>query len=306
MNLYSNLEGQARGDAVHVDFIGVAALRLEEKLVLPLLGKFHHLVLDARAVAWPDAFDDARVKRRFIEIRADDFVRRLVRVGDPAANLAGVEGTVAPLIQRMQVILSAHERVGKVAEKRWGLVTVLWLTGGKVDALGQKSARCAGLEALHLEAQFAQAVAECRDRVAETPAGLVSQTHVKQTTHECAGRNDHCRALETQAKICFHALNSIPADHEARHIPLLHIETRLALEQRLHAKLVGFLVALCPGSTDARAFCGVQHPELNACRVGVQAHRPAEGVDLADHVALCQPADRGVTGHLANRIGILG
>ena len=79
----------------------------------------------------------------------------------------------------------------------------------------------------------------------------------------------------------------------------------MALEESLHAELIGFLVALRSRRPDARSLGGIQHAELNTGRVGVQPHRTAEGIDLPNHVALRQTSNRRVTGHLPDRIGIL-
>jgi len=52
-----HLDGQRRGHAVDVDLVGVKALRLEEELVLRLVGEADDLVLDGRAVARADGLD---------------------------------------------------------------------------------------------------------------------------------------------------------------------------------------------------------------------------------------------------------
>ena len=176
---------------------------------------------------------------------------------------------------------------------------------GKIDTLGEKAAGCACLEPLNLETEFAQAVTECRNGIAKTATGLISQADMQQPSHECASRNHHCPPIEAEAEIRFHSLDSIIPDHEPRDISLLHVEVRMALEERLHAELIGLLVALRSRSPDARSLCGIQHAELNAGRIGVQPHRAAEGIDLTDHMPLRQTSDRRVTGHLPDGIGIL-
>ena len=129
---------------------------------------------------------------------------------------------------------------------------------------------------------------------------------MQQAAHEGAGGDNDRRGVETQAQIRFHALDAVVADGETRNIRLLDVETGLALKERLHAKLVGLLVALRAGGADARALGGVEHPELDARGVCIEAHRAAEGVDFTNHVAFCQPADRRVAGHLADGVGVLG
>ena len=134
---------------------------------------------------------------------------------------------------------------------------------------------------------------------------MVSQTHMEQAAHECASRDDHRATIEAQTEIGFHALDAVFADHESRDISLLHVEVWLALEERLHAELIGFLIALRARSPDARSLRGIQHAELNPGCISVQPHRTAEGIDLPNHVALRQTSNRRVTGHLPDRVRIL-
>jgi len=58
-----NVEGQAGRHAVRVDFVRRQAFRFEEDVVAVLVGEAVDLVLDRRAVARPDTFDDAGVHR---------------------------------------------------------------------------------------------------------------------------------------------------------------------------------------------------------------------------------------------------
>ena len=205
----------------------------------------------------------------------------------------------------MQVILPAHERICQVAEEWWRFIAVLRLALGEVDALGEEAAGSSCLEAFDFETEFAQAVAECRNRIAESTPALVSQADMEQAAHKSAGCNHHGAAVEAQTEIGFHTLDAIFPHHEAGHVPLFHVQSWLALEERLHTELIRFLVALSAGCAHARALRGIQHAELDAGGVGVQTHRASEGVDLTNHVPLCQTADRGVAGHLPNCVGIL-
>ena len=52
---------------------------------------------------------------------------------------------------------------------------------------------------------------------------------------------------------------------------------------------------------DGGALAAVEHAELDAGLVGDEAHEAAEGVDLADDLALADAADGGVAGHAADR-----
>ena len=50
----------------------------------------------------------------------------------------------------------------------------------------------------------------------------------------------------------------------------------------------------------------MQHAELDAGFVGDEAHQAAEGVDLADDLALAEAADGGVAGHAAEGGAVVG
>ena len=53
---------------------------------------------------------------------------------------------------------------------------------------------------------------------------------------------------------------------------------------------------------DSRSFSCIQHAELHAGSVCRFSHFAAQRVDLADKMALCGPADRGIAGHHGNGI----
>ena len=85
-----HIERQRGRDAVRVDLVRVEPLGLQEDLVAGLVGKAIDLVFDARAVARAHSFDHAREHRAAVKALADDLVRALVGVRDPAADLARV------------------------------------------------------------------------------------------------------------------------------------------------------------------------------------------------------------------------
>ena len=68
-------------------------------------------------------------------------------------------------------------------------------------------------------------------------------------------------------------------------------------EDGLHALGVGGFVALAAGGPDGRAAAQVEGLRLKRGKVGIATHFAAEGVQLADQVALGEPADRWVAGH---------
>jgi hypothetical protein len=72
------------------------------------------------------------------------------------------------------------------------------------------------------------------------------------------------------------------------------------------AELVGFFITLCAGGADGWAFACVEHTELDASGIGIEAHGTAEGVDFTDDVTFGESADGGVARHGTDGIQVLG
>ena len=80
-----------------------------------------------------------------------------------------------------------------------------------------------------------------------------------------------------------------------------HVEVRRGADRCLHGLPVELAVGLGAGALHRRAFAPVQHAELDAGGVGHPAHQAVEGVDLADEMALAEPANGRIAGHFADR-----
>ena len=78
---------QGGGQSLQIHLLGIQPNRLHKRLMARLLGKTHHLVLDARTVPWTHPFDHSAVQRRAMDILPDDFMGRFVGVGDVADHL---------------------------------------------------------------------------------------------------------------------------------------------------------------------------------------------------------------------------
>jgi len=85
---------------------------------------------------------------------------------------------------------------------------------------------------------------------------------------------------------------------------LLDEEVGDGLELFAHLGAVECLVALGAGAPDGGAAGGVEQAELDAAGVGDLAHDAAEGVDLADQMALGDAADGWVAGHLGDEVEV--
>ena len=128
---------------------------------------------------------------------------------------------------------------------------------------------------------------------------------MEQSAHEGAGGNDDGFGPIDHAKAGADAGDDIVFHQDLSGVALMHVEVGLIFDQPFHAELVSFLVALSPWSLNAGTFLSVEHAELDAGGVGVQAHHTAESIDLADHVSLGQATNCWIAGHLRDRIEIL-
>src|SRR5208282_5792450 len=151
--------------------VGPEALGLEENLVAFPLGKADDLVLDRRAVAGTDAFNDAGEQGRTVEAAADDVVGALVGVRDPAGQLPRVHGAVT------------HKR-----EYRRRIVAGLDGELRKIDGSAVKARRRAGLEPPDRQLEFAQSGAKRGGGwLAGAPGFVVSEPDVDQAGQEGPG-----------------------------------------------------------------------------------------------------------------------
>ncbi len=91
------------------------------------------------------------------------------------------------------------------------------------------------------------------------------------------------------------------SDHSLR-----ELEPRELLEQRPHGAAVQRPVALRSRRPDGGTLRTVEHTELDRRAIGRPTHDAAEGIDLAHHGALRDPADGGIAGHLPNRVEVGG
>ena len=298
--------GQARRDPVDVKFPGMEALRFQKDRMGGFFRKPHDLILDGRAIARADSFDDPAIHRGFVQVSPDDFVGFGVRSRQPAGNLFHVEHSIPPGIEGKEIVGVFFEEFGPVGEERGGRIAVLAGEGGEINASCEEASRGAGFEAFDGKAQFAEAITEGRGAIAHSAPGLLAKADVEESTEEGA-RGDHNRAGEVaEGEGGFEADDLIVFNKEAGDIALLEIEVRGVFQEGFEAELVGFFIALGAGGADARAFGSVEEAELDGCRVGIFGHDATEGIDFAHDVAFCQSANGRIAGHLADGVRILG
>ena len=217
-----------------------------------------------------------------------------------------MEHAVLPMVQGENIVELTGQSLGDERKRNRRGIAGLRLAPGEVDALSEQTAGGARLETTDFKSQIAEGVAQRGGGVAHSATGLVLKTHMQQSAHERARRDDDRPCIHAQPEICFDAASAVVVGYDSDGISLFEVDPRRALKQRLCAELIRLLVALRPRRADARPFPRIEHPELNAGCVGIQPHHPAQCVDLTDHLALRLPADRGVAGHLPDGVEILG
>ena len=82
--------------------------------------------------------------------------------------------------------------------------------------------------------------------------------------------------------------------------PLDHLEVGRGPDRGLHGGAVELAVGLGARALHRRALGAVEQAELDAGRIGDPAHQAVQRIDLAHQMALAEPADGRVAGHLAD------
>ena len=249
------------------------------------VGEAHHLVLDGRAVARADAADLAGVHRRAGEVGADDGVGRLGGRGDPAVDLR------------------VGDPLGQERERHRRVVAGLHLQARPVDRAAVEARRRAGLEPAEPQTR---APAGARERPLAggspwRPAGVfssprwirprrkvpvVSTTAPARIARPSAGDDARPRAPFSTIRSSTAALD--------------HLEVRRRPDRGLHGRAVELAVGLGARALHGRPLGAVEQAELDAGRVGHPPHQAVQRIDLAHQVALAEPADGRVAGHLAD------
>ncbi len=117
------------------------------------------------------------------------------------------------------------------------------------------------------------------------------------------GEHDGARA--DAAAVCGRDAGDARAvEYETRDHPLRQLDAREVLEQFPHRAAVQCAIALRPGRPDGGALRTIEHAELDRRAIGGPPHDTAEGVDLAYHGALRDPADGGIAGHLTDGVEV--
>ena len=252
-----------------------------------LLFEADDLVLDRRAVARADALNVAAVERRAVQVVENDLVGRGVCVGDVAVDLV------------------VHRHAGHKAE---GLQFVVWVAGlafelREVDAAAVDAGGRAGLEAAQREAVRHQTFCQLGGGVgAVGTAVIVGIADENAAAQVGAGGHDDGLAAVVAVQISVHTADLAVLYIHADDLTLVDIEVGGLFQRVFHPDMVAFAVGLHAQAVYGGAFAAVQHPALQVGGVRGNAHQPAQGIDLADEMALGRAADGRIAGHIADKI----
>ena len=116
-----------------IHLIRVKPLRLNENLMPVLIRKLYHLILNGRTVTRPGSLYDSRIDRRPVQIIADNLMRFLICVSQPAGHLVD-----------LHILRICCER-----KRNDFFVSLLLFHLGKINRTFVNSCRGTGLEAEH-------------------------------------------------------------------------------------------------------------------------------------------------------------
>ena len=91
---------------------------------------------------------------------------------------------------------------------------------------------------------------------------------------------------------------------DVRRLALYDAQIVGVLQRALYLAVIAVLVRLRAQRLHRGALALVEHAVLQRCFVGIDAHFPAQRVDLAHQMPLRRAADGGVAGHKADAVKI--
>ena len=281
--------GQGGGEALDIELLGVQAHGFDEELVALLIGKADHLVLNGGTIAGSHPLDHPGVEGGAVQIGPDDRMGLLVGIGEPAHR---------PVFRRL---------LGLKGEGDGSPVSLLALYPGEIHTPGVDPGGRARLEAAQAQPQLLQASGEGEGGGQPVRAGVPGQLPHDGTPAQMGTCGDDHRAHGIDpAGGGAHGPDRSVLREDVGDLSLLEPEVLLTLQGALHDLLVFPPVGLGPQGPDRRSLSLVEHPVLDAGRVGRPGHLASQGVQLPDQVALSRAADGGITGHIAHRVQIDG
>ena len=254
-----------------------------------LVGEPDDLVLDRRAIAGAPAGQMPAIDSAFAQILGDDPVRLFRRMGDAARDLGH------------------GDPVGQEAEG-YGLgVGRLHLQSVPGDGAPIQPGGRAGLEPTQRQPCGMQIGRQTGGRRFAMAACRNAQVApVDDAVQEGPGRQHHSAGAHGLSRLGLDADDAGAVDNQARSRPGHQGQIGGGGKLGLHGLAIEAAVDLGPRPLHRRTLGAVQHAELDSGHVSEAPHDAVQRVNLADQMALAQPADGRVAAHLADGVEPLG
>lgn len=292
--------------AIGVHHVRVQPLGLQPHNVLAPVGKPLHLLEQGRAVprTHPAPIVPVVVRQQ-MRVVHHQLVRR--RGGER-------------LVALDQPVHQGHALVGVQVRKGPGRVVArLLLEGRPINGAAVQPRRRARLEPPQRQLELRlQGVAEPDGgglellAVAEVPTrGIRRLAQVALALEERPRGNHHVggqQRLPRRRRDAPHGLAVPPGfvEHQVLHAALENLQVGRGRQLLAHRLPVPVPVRLGPRAPHGRPLAGVQDLEMDARLVNDPPHDAVQGVDFPDQVAFANAANRGVAGHFAHRLHLLG
>ena len=206
------------------------------------------------------------------------------------------------------VDLRRRDPLGEGREGGRRVVAGLAFEPGPVDGAPVEPGRGAGLQPAEREPGALQRLGEAdRRRIADPPGRAALGPDMDGAAQERAGGQHHGAGADGLAGIRHHA-RRLPArpPRDVLDRGGDQVEPGLAVEQVPHRRAVERPVGLGARPPHRRPLAPIEDAELDPGAVDGAPHHPVERVDLAHQMALAEPADRRVAGHLADPVEPVG
>ena len=129
--------------------------------------------------------------------------------------------------------------------------------------------------------------------------------HMDETVEERAGGQHHGARADRLAGRGHDANDALVLDQKIFDRGGADGEIVLGSQRRLHRGAIELAVRLGARPAHRRALAAVEHPKLDAGGIRDPAHHAVQRIDLAHQMALADPADRGIAGHLADGLELV-
>ena len=254
-----------------------------------LIGKPHHLVLDAGAIPGAHALNHAAVQGRAVDIVHDDFF-------SPVVGPAHITDLFV-----LQLTL------GFIGKRRHRLVARLHFQIGKINTGTQHPGRGSGFKTAQPQSQFVQRLRQERCREQSIRAALIGHFPDENPSAQksAGGQNHRIRQI-----LRIHPGGHLPAAVggllQSGDFRLLHLQMLLQFQLVLHNLRILPPVNLRPQRMNRRPLAQIQHPALQKAFIRCFSHLAAQCINFPHQMAFGRAANTGITGAVAHRIHVNG